>query len=93
MSTEHPNEYERAIENYAASCRDVREMENRLKVAQAEFTRAQQSMQTAWRVIIQHVADGHTKPGVYRINKGPGPFAEAIVIGEGDYPELKPMFR
>lgn len=93
MSMDQPNEYEQAIENYAAEVRKLLNAQRELRAATEAVENSTLAMQSAWRVIIKHVAEGHTKPGVYRINKGPGQYAEAILIGSGDYPDLLPMFR
>lgn len=94
MSIDNPNEYEKAIEDYADAVRNERDAIAAAKLANQAEVDARQVRQASWRVISGMVNQGHIKPGVYRINKGPGMFAEAVLIEtHHDYPDLFPMFR
>lgn len=91
---DNPNEYEQAVEAYGAAVRRQREAETTFRVAEKEMVQARQDRQDKWRVVSGYVNDKKIVPGVYRLNKGPGMYADAVLIEEHhDYPELFPMFR
>jgi hypothetical protein len=94
MSIDATNEYEQAIERYAAAVREQYNTHREMEAAVAAAKEAVDERQRCWGDVKAFINAGKIKPGVYRINKGPGMYAEAILIQEHhDYPELFPMFR
>jgi len=94
VSLEQPNEYEQAIEDYATAVR----MDVAAKKALADATKASllatEVRQELWRRVSGYVNSGLIVPGIYRLHKGPGPYADGLLIEEHhDYPDLFPMFR
>ena len=94
MSMDTPNEYEQAIEAYGAAVRRQQEAEAAAANAGREMLDAKNDRQAKWRVVSGYVNEKKIVPGVYRLNKGPGQYADAVLIEEHhDYPDLFPMFR
>lgn len=94
MSIERPNVYEQLIEKYAEAVRRQAAADVALTKASSDMTAARNWRQQCWLEIRKRMNDGTIKAGVYRINKGPDMFAEALLIApEHDYPDLLPMFR
>jgi len=94
MSLDNPNEYEKAIEGYADAVRREKVAMDAFEKATTERADAQVARQTAWRKVSAYVNQGLIKPGIYRLNKGPGPYADGVLIeAHHDYPDLFPMFR
>lgn len=97
MSQDNTNLHETVIEEYAEAVRRHRQAEIDLEAATQERDAARNAMQAKWRDAIRpHIGPGpmNINPGVYRINKGPGRYAEALLIDPlHDYPDLMPMFR
>lgn len=94
MSMDRPNEYEEAIEAYAAAVRRENEaVKASLAAGQAESD-ARLARQEAWRKVSAYVAEGKIQPGIYRLHRGHEPYADGLLIQKHqDYPELFPMFR
>lgn len=94
MSMDNPNEMEQAIEAYAAAKRELREAQKHAKIAADKAMEAANVAQELWRPVSLFIRTGQIKPGVYRINKGPGLYAEALMLdADHDYPDLLEMFR
>ena len=94
MSLEYPNEYEVAIENYGTSVRRQHEAERLLEIARKEYGDAINDRKAKWRVVSVMVNQKKIVPGIYHLHKGPGQYADGLLIEEyHDYPELFQMFR
>lgn len=94
MSMDSPNEYEQAIEAYADAVRRENDTRDAAALAAIGAEEAQQARQAAWRIVRAFVADKKIQPGIYRLNRGPGMYADGLLIQEHhDYPKLFPMFR
>jgi hypothetical protein len=96
MSLDQPNEYERAIEDYADAVRRQRAAELALEKARQEHGDAINDRQAKWHSVLAHVNQGHTKPGIYRLRKSTnnGVYQEGVLIEQHhDYPELFDMYR
>lgn len=94
MSIDEPNEYEQAIEDYGAAVRLEVAATKALADATEASRLAQEVRQELWRRVSAYVNQGKIAPGIYRLNQGPGPHADGILIEKNhDYPDLFPMFR
>lgn len=94
MSIDNPNEYELAIETYAEAVRRVHNAKSALAKATEESTVAEHDRQDKWRLVRAYVTEGKIEPGFYRLHKGPGLWADGVMIDHNkDYPNVVPMFR
>lgn len=94
MSIDIPNQFEKAIEDYAMAVREERNVVAQLERWARELDRTKNDRQSAWRQVSEFVNTGHIKPGIYRLKTGNTPFAEGIlIVPSSDYPDIFPMYR
>lgn len=94
MSIDVPNECEKDLEAYAEGVRREDNAKKALAAAVLEERAAREARQELWRKLNIHLVQGRIHPGIYRLNKGPGLYAEGLLIElNHDYPNLFPMFR
>lgn len=77
---------------YAEAVRDVARKQKASNEAAAAYQCAVQARQDAWRAIAIRRNERTLPKGVYRVARR-GPHEEGVLVGDGDYPELFPMYE
>ena len=95
MSLDNPNQYEQAVERYAAAVRRQERAEAALKAAEQEMQASRDDRQEAWRTVKAFVNEGKIEVGIYRVQSAINPrWTDGILIEKHkDYPDIFSMFR
>jgi di/tripeptidase len=91
MSMDTPNEDEKAIEAYAAAVRAEKAAAAAYDAALKRRDETRDRRQELWREVKARTTIPH---GIYRLKSSTHyDWAEGLLIGSGDYPDVLPMFR
>lgn len=91
---DQPNEYERAIEDYAEAIREEHATKEARSLAEKAHTEAVHVRMSLWRKVSSFIAKGHIKLGIYRLHTSRTGYQDGILLdGKTEFPDLFDMYR